>query len=125
MKNELKESERFNGKCKHCGKKASFLAESRVYCEVSEARNKFGITSNYIFTNANGKEMCSYSNDTSTIVLLHDCPGRDNKPTYIFLQKVLGKVVKDKLCDGRCLAATGNCCECACGGKNHGAGHNC
>ena len=25
-------------------------------------------------------------------------------------------------CDGRCLNATGFKCECACGGKNHGAG---
>jgi hypothetical protein len=25
-------------------------------------------------------------------------------------------------CDARCLNATGKSCECACGGKNHGAG---
>jgi hypothetical protein len=25
-------------------------------------------------------------------------------------------------CDGRCMAAKGFNCECACGGKNHGAG---
>ncbi len=26
-------------------------------------------------------------------------------------------------CDARCLAGTGNRCECACGGKNHGMGY--
>jgi len=26
-------------------------------------------------------------------------------------------------CDARCLNATGFRCECACGGKNHGAGN--
>lgn len=26
-------------------------------------------------------------------------------------------------CDARCLNATGRQCECACGGKNHGAGN--
>lgn len=26
------------------------------------------------------------------------------------------------VCDGRCLNAKGGNCECACGGKNHGAG---
>jgi hypothetical protein len=27
-------------------------------------------------------------------------------------------------CDARCLHATGHVCECACGGKNHGAGNS-
>ncbi len=38
-------------------------------------------------------------------------------------QSVIGKYNAGKKCDGRCLAATGHQCECACGGKNHGAGH--
>lgn len=25
-------------------------------------------------------------------------------------------------CDARCTEAKGHCCECSCGGKNHGAG---
>lgn len=37
--------------------------------------------------------------------------------------RVLGKYNAGKKCDGRCLAATGFQCECACKGKNHGAGH--
>jgi hypothetical protein len=36
---------------------------------------------------------------------------------------VLGRLVPAKGCDGRCMAATGHNCECACGGKNHGASH--
>jgi hypothetical protein len=116
MQNELKEPTRFNGKCKRCGLKASFLAESRI-----RTNNPY---QQYLFTNANGKEMRSYSNDTSIIILAHECPAI-KKTNYIFLKQVLGRVVMDKLCDGRCMAATGNQCECSCGGKNHGAGHSC
>jgi len=39
------------------------------------------------------------------------------------LRRLLGKVVADKACGGRCMSATGPSCECACGGANHGANH--
>ena len=32
-------------------------------------------------------------------------------------------VVNDHVCNAKCTNATGPCCECSCGGKNHGAGH--
>lgn len=37
--------------------------------------------------------------------------------------KALRGITTDKKCDARCLSATGNCCECSCGGKNHGGNH--
>lgn len=33
-----------------------------------------------------------------------------------------GRYRADKVCDGRCMGATGHKCECSCGGKNHGIG---
>jgi hypothetical protein len=36
---------------------------------------------------------------------------------------VTGRTNPDRKCDARCTNATGHNCECACGGKNHGAGH--
>lgn len=29
----------------------------------------------------------------------------------------------EKACDARCINSKGHVCECACGGKNHGAGY--
>ena len=40
MQNELKESTRFNGKCKRCGLKASFLAESRIRTNNPSLRSR-------------------------------------------------------------------------------------
>ena len=38
-------------------------------------------------------------------------------------KKVLGKYSAEHVCGAKCLAATGQQCECSCAGKNHGAGH--
>lgn len=40
-----------------------------------------------------------------------------------YAKRVIGKLKPDHKCDARCLSATGHSCECACGGKNHGASH--
>jgi hypothetical protein len=47
------------------------------------------------------------------------CCGRswDFKP-------VRGTRNDDVKCDSRCTGAVGHVCECACGGKNHGAAHS-
>lgn len=37
-----------------------------------------------------------------------------------FGKPIYGKFVKETICDGKCLNATGHNCECSCGGKNHG-----
>ncbi len=36
--------------------------------------------------------------------------------------RVIGVIRSDRPCNAKCLGATGHHCECACGGKNHGAG---
>lgn len=40
------------------------------------------------------------------------------------VKPVKGTFVPEKRCDGRCQAATGDVCECSCGGLNHGAAHS-
>lgn len=41
----------------------------------------------------------------------------------IYFRDVKGVTNPDHNCDARCLSATGHNCECACGGRNHGASH--
>jgi hypothetical protein len=41
----------------------------------------------------------------------------------VHLKVLRGTRNADKRCDARCMSATGPSCECACGGANHGAGH--
>lgn len=41
----------------------------------------------------------------------------------MYAKRVMGKLKPDHKCDAQCLSATGHSCECACGGKNHGAAH--
>jgi hypothetical protein len=36
--------------------------------------------------------------------------------------QIEGHYVAEKVCDGRCMGATGHVCDCSCGGKNHGVG---
>ena len=46
-----------------------------------------------------------------------------NGKVVLRYQIMYGKLNQDKKCDARCTNAKGNCCECQCGGKNHGSGH--
>ena len=39
-----------------------------------------------------------------------------------YLHPVKGTIKAEVKCDSRCTDAKGFCCECSCGGKNHGAG---
>lgn len=39
------------------------------------------------------------------------------------VQFLRGKVCPEKVCNGKCMASHGPVCECACGGKNHGASY--
>lgn len=41
---------------------------------------------------------------------------------YAFKFNELKAKRNDTKCDARCTEAKGHCCECSCGGKNHGAG---
>jgi hypothetical protein len=37
---------------------------------------------------------------------------------------VRGTFAPEKKCNAKCLASVGHVCDCSCGGKNHGAGHD-
>lgn len=39
---------------------------------------------------------------------------------YFEHRRIEGHYVAEIKCDGRCMGATGHCCECSCGGANHG-----
>lgn len=45
------------------------------------------------------------------------------QPVRLVIKPVLGTFKAEKVCDGRCMGATGHVCECSCGGHNHGASH--
>ena len=104
---------RYNGKCTPCARRFSVLAETngqRVHVPG------WGMADQYVTDG--GALLTQYSNIDAVIV---PCPGCGKSK---IAQPVLGKFRADKKCDGRCLAATGHQCECACGGKNHGAGNS-
>lgn len=104
---------RFNGKHKACGARFSVLITATAYDHTERnARTKFAAADGRAF------ESVCFGWDPSSLVFACACGGRG------IARKVEGRVVADKKCDGRCLAATGHSCECACGGKNHGAGHS-
>lgn len=40
------------------------------------------------------------------------------------LKMIRGRYSPDRVCDARCMGATGPACSCQCGGANHGASHS-
>jgi hypothetical protein len=110
---------RYNGKCKYCGTKASFLnigittsagkwqGEGRPTGTIDTAHDADGRTAEY----GNGEIFLSHSCSVSQYV------------TTIRLRRVLGKYNPGKECNALCMSATGHSCECSCGGRNHGAAH--
>jgi len=52
------------------------------------------------------------------------CNGCDAQLRLENCKPVYGRFVEDKICDGRCMGATGNSCDCQCGGRNHGGRHH-
>jgi hypothetical protein len=101
-------------KCKHCGKATSVLAE-RVFAEwkVNGWRED-------VFVGEDG-EVVGYSYGAGNVTQIR-VPCRGCGAQRI-ARKVLGRVVHDIKCDGRCEGATGHVCDCQCGGKNHGRRH--
>jgi hypothetical protein len=59
--------------------------------------------------------------DLSNGRIFLDCPAC-GRPSLV-LHRLHGQVKDSVPCDARCTGATGNCCECSCGGKNHGSQH--
>lgn len=49
------------------------------------------------------------------------CPKCDTRTA---VEQVFGSVSEGKRCDARCVNAKRSSCECQCGGRNHGGGHD-
>lgn len=93
----MKIESRFIGKC-GCGERTSALLTERY------APDAYGPAFAPVFHTSNGFDC----------VLCRAC----NHP--VIAKRVLGRR-NGHACDAKCLASKGHSCECACGGKNHGA----
>lgn len=109
---------RFNGHHKKgCGAKFSTLA---MYCWEPARRADDPRLSSTFWRAVHGsghegrvfEEHCGYG-------LLYACACGAARVAL----PVVGKLNPSKKCSDKCQAATGHDCECACGGKNHGAAH--
>lgn len=100
---------RYNGKCK-CGAKFSALVVSETFGEIAGPVSRHRGTEFHT-------ERFDYAEYCYGLVYVCKCGAtRIAKP-------VQGKFVADKKCNALCQSAAGHSCECACGGKNHGASH--
>lgn len=98
-------TQRVNGKCRTC--KRGF---SRVRTFTTQRWERY--------------TLCGFKSGTTVLTDSEisapevTCCGR-----RVSMIGVKGVYNPSKKCDARCTDATGHNCECKCGGKNHGAGH--
>lgn len=104
-----REPMRFNRKCK-CGAKHSRLI-------VAELQTWTGRDYSRAFEAASGEILPAARNGAYAAALDCACGARP------LLTPVRGSCNTKIKCDARCMGATGHDCECACGGRNHGASH--
>lgn len=100
--------ERFVGRCRKC--KRGYVAEvvARIYTGAVSMKMTFELVSGAVLRES----------------LATQGPRIDCACGHAFgLREVRGTYNPHKKCGARCLHATGHDCECACGGKNHGAGN--
>lgn len=100
---------RYNGKCKRCKRRASVLAHDMRQL----FRGPDGDWWNLYVDEAG----CPLKFNNGRIVVWCACGH------FVKCEPVRGRFKADHKCDARCLNAKGHSCECACGGKNHGAGY--
>lgn len=111
---KLNDAFRFNAKpCRTCGATFSVFAKyvGRLSGPIAFEQ---GLKIEYVWEGSDGK---IYQETNSILRFICECGAKR------IALLVIGKYNESKKCDGRCLAATGHQCECACKGKNHGAGH--
>jgi hypothetical protein len=96
-------SRRYNGTCKVCKRPHSLL---RTF-DVREERSTETIARPY-----------RAERETTMGARAVECCGRS-----VMLKPVSGTRRADIVCGSKCTNSTGHVCECACGGRNHGAGH--
>src|SRR5689334_9081143 len=104
---------RMNGVCPKCRRPAS-VAVVELERPAPGPREYMG--RRYTFVDAAGTKYLEKDIGGQNILL--PCP---NCGTWMSARPVVGRVNPKIQCDARCMEATGNKCECACGGRNHGA----
>lgn len=110
---------RYNGTCKACGTRYTVLAASRATQYLTSeifGLNRVGnlLVAGWSFvTDVDGYNHASHDGGQ----LIRACCDR-----FVVLKPVHGKVNPLIVCSAKCRASKGHVCECACGGKNHGAG---
>lgn len=107
------------GRCKGCKKGARVTVELGYACFERPDPVPFFGPNHAAFRCPDGTVLQAYS-------LQHACGAYmacKGCGTYVKLEPVRGRVVPEKVCDGRCMGATGPSCDCACGGKHHGSAH--
>jgi hypothetical protein len=103
--------------CKHAGQ-----VHYRLRDELTEAWNGPHYTTYIQLDGATTwKRVDQCRSKPMAWALSRTCPDCDSYKVTVNVVK--GTVVESKVCDGRCMAATGPNCECSCGGENHGGGH--
>lgn len=89
------------------------------------ARCKCGVTKSRLVTRCSrtvyGRDMMKVVSRSVRYEGAHDA-SCDCGRRLSFLD-VRGTTRSDHPCDAKCLASKGHVCECACGGRNHGAAH--
>lgn len=120
---------RFNGKCK-CGARASvvIVGFARMAIDFDRFRahesRANGLNGKPDLGRVESVALCRDENGR----LWRDESGRifcrcDACGGAFYMSRVIGRYVSHVKCDARCESAIGHTCECACGGKNHGAAH--
>lgn len=116
----------FLGRCKRCKTAKRFVAPEVDRKHVSVRSGFEWVTRHNIvrdisaaapFVGTNGATTARDDYDRRGSIWLV-CPAGHNVEF-----KMLRGRKSDEPCSAKCLAATGNCCECACGGENHGVNH--
>ena len=109
---------RFNGKCRRCKKGYSVLAgpvtQQGKLPAVIVVANTY---QDYVYARETSDGTLAFGFNQATIHRICDCGAS------VVLSPVAGKLAPEHKCDARCTNATGHDCECACGGRNHGASH--
>ena len=109
---------RYNTTRCQCGAITSTLAGERIGSRRLDAGISAGrqVVSGWVSVHASASGEVVVSNG-SAVVKCRGC-----WRTHL-ASPVRGRYRADKRCDARCTSAIGHKCECQCGGKNHGAGH--
>lgn len=112
------------GRCRKCKTAKRFKATRVEHYKTSQGYGRTGWRSVWDISGA-----APFTYGTSSLAQEHS-----DRPGAFWLRcpcgwhsvefKKIRGILTEKKCDARCEGATGNCCECACGGKNHGAAHS-